>query len=564
MAFIRWISVRKGGLGLRLALSLTLAMLPVGLLAVFESVASFKRSQNLQEEVFFGVAEDAMDEPRRRLNEAVGVTRTLGAVMAQAFNSPHECHDLLRNVVSRDARIQAAIFFDMTNRLACETGDIDPATALQVAARSGEDPGTPAIISGGATGTAAGRRLWIIEPVTAGGSASGWAMTVWPESYFVLANYSEGEADIAIADTTEMLFGASDRENFPQSVLVDEMAVPSRRLFEARSMDGAERQYVTIPLLGSGLTAIVALPVKMPPALGSASYLWTLSLPILMWGISLFVAFFSTNRLATGPLKRLERMASAMSEGARDLSELRLKGAPTELQCLSDRFVETAERIETYETNLEKTLADKSFLLKEVHHRVRNNLQLLVSILNMQERTAVNEESRNLLMQFRRRVFGLAAAHEALFGEEDAERGSAYQLIESAVRGALTVTGYPRHEPELDIRESDLPIDAMVPLALFVSEATATAVRHGEALGAKPRLRVYFVCVDGDCVMKVENATRAAATEDADCDASIPRAGNRLGDRLMAALSRQLAGKCATQSTGARYEVTLEFALRDQ
>jgi two-component sensor histidine kinase len=273
-----------------------------------------------------------------------------------------------------------------------------------------------------------------------------------------------------------------------------------------------------------------------------------------MWGISLFVAVLSTNRLATGPLRRLTKMTRAMSHGVRDLSGIRLTGAPAELQSLSDRFMEMSRRVTRYETSLEEALEEKTGLLREVHHRVRNNLQLLVSVLNMQERTADSDAVREALARFRQRVLGLSAAHEHLVRAETLSHPLSGRLVSDVVASALTAAGLEPHSARIEVDAVALPQESAVPLALFVAEALAEALA-ADGDEPSPRLVVTLSAgPPGRARLAVERAGRGGAV-------APDLAGDELGPRLMRALAGQLGGQVTRSDADGGYRVELEFAV---
>jgi two-component sensor histidine kinase len=555
-----WLKVERGGIGFRLALSLSLAMLPIGLLAVFESVSSFRRSHVLEEQAAIGAAEEAIEFSSKQLNEAVGVTAGLGVVLAQRSAEPEgRCEVDISDLVPRGVGALSAAFVTSQQVRTCAVGRLGPEAIDGMLRPDITLRNTNSVIYVGTERTDAVPAVMVVVPVTPEEEPAGWAISVWPEAHFFRANVPDNRPDTSIVDGTGTVFAAVDEDKFPAAFSSDILDGRKRRVFNDVSRSGEHRLFVALPLYGTGLTALATMPLPGAITFDRGTYFWTLLLPLLMWGVSLFVAFVSTNRLATGPLRQLEKMTWEMSEGARDFTSFRLKGAPNELQCLSDRFVEMAGRVNSYESSLERALADKTFLLREVHHRVRNNLQLLVSILNMQERISASDEAKNLLAQFRRRVFGLAAAHETLFGDEQQTANSARTLIASAANSALTVAGYPRLEPRYDVEPLALSTDTMVPLALFLSEATADAIRFSEAFGQRPDLRLEFSRDDGTGRLLLTNTVSPDVAGDRLESAQSEQ--DQLSGKLMLALSRQLDGSYTAGIAGNVYTVDLRFKL---
>jgi two-component sensor histidine kinase len=244
-------------------------------------------------------------------------------------------------------------------------------------------------------------------------------------------------------------------------------------------------------------------------------------------------------------------MTRAMSYGVRDLSGIQLRGAPTELQGLSDRFMEMSRRVNRYETSLEEALEEKTILLREVNHRVRNNLQLLVSVLNMQERTASSEAVREALARFRQRVLGLSAAHENLFQAEVLSHPLSGRLVRDVVSGALNAARLDPQDARISVDDVALSQDSVVPLALFVAEAVAEALCADGDNPPRPRLEVTLV--------SERKGWARLVVERAGADGAFAAARDDLGPRLMRALGSQLGGDVSRSKEGRRYRVELEF-----
>ena len=78
-------------------------------------------------------------------------------------------------------------------------------------------------------------------------------------------------------------------------------------------------------------------------------------------------------------------------------------------------FLSMAEGILQDEAELEDALREKSLLIREVHHRVKNNLQLIASIMNMQIRRSRNSETTSVVRRLQDRVLGLARVHRQMY-----------------------------------------------------------------------------------------------------------------------------------------------------
>jgi two-component system, sensor histidine kinase PdtaS len=546
----------RSGLRGRMALSLTLALLPVGLLAIVQSYQGYRHGRELERLAIFGAAERAVNRAERSLNEAAGATRVIGNVLFPDNSPPPAaCDALLGELVAGDGPMLFAAFLTPEGNMACSSGGAATARSLEAELFAELTAPTHRALYLASPYAPDGRAVHLTLPVTEDAAQIGWVMTVWPASYFFSDPVGGEISGTALVDGRGTIFAQSSPASVPTGIDLAALQYGGRQVFDARSEAGTRMYYAAVPLAGAGLTALAARPRgQLWTVFGEGAYLWTLALPLLMWGISLSVAVLSTNRLATGPLKQLMKMTRAMSHGVRDLSGIRLQNAPTELQSLSDRFIEMSQRVNRYESSLEEALDEKTVLLKEVHHRVRNNLQLLVSVLNMEERAAGSEEVKLAMARFRQRVLGLSAAHEHLYEVELMARRLSGRLVADVVAGALTASGLDQRSATVEIE--DIPLDQRnaVPLALFTGEAVAEALAFCEAAGGSPLVSVTLTADPG-------GGARLVVSSEVEMEnAAAPEPDDELGPRLMRALAAQLGGRYQRRLTAASYTVELTFA----
>jgi two-component sensor histidine kinase len=200
-------------------------------------------------------------------------------------------------------------------------------------------------------------------------------------------------------------------------------------------------------------------------------------------------------------------------------------------------------------------------LLKEVHHRVKNNLQLIASILNMQIRQQRGEEARDVLRRVQDRVTSLATVHQHLYRTPALSALRGDRLLSEIVNRKLAEGGAATDAVAVEVRLDPVHLypDEAVPLALFTGEAVANALLHvGRPVGGeRPWLRIALSrSADGEVVLELANSGGAPLRE----APSEPRAG--LGMRLMAAFASQLEADLDRQegdADGAPWRIALTF-----
>ena len=130
---------------------------------------------------------------------------------------------------------------------------------------------------------------------------------------------------------------------------------------------------------------------------------------------------------------------------------------------------------------VEQQIGEKETLLREVHHRVKNNLQTVSSLLSLQSRSIENESVKKLIKSSQNRVIAMAMVHEMLYMRDDLSKiefkSYVQELSEYLVR---SVKGSENNiELDLNIPDIQLGIDTAIPLGLLINEAVTNALKYG-------------------------------------------------------------------------------------
>ena len=143
----------------------------------------------------------------------------------------------------------------------------------------------------------------------------------------------------------------------------------------------------------------------------------------------------------------------------------------------------------------ERELITKDVTIREIHHRVKNNLQTVSSLLKIQARKSESEEVKNSLQQALRRVNAIGLVHQALseVSQQDVEFDDVFQQILRLV-GELYASYHATVETNIDGAFGVLPSERATPLAIALTEIVSNAVEHG----LKDRSGVVTVTVNRD------------------------------------------------------------------
>lgn len=169
------------------------------------------------------------------------------------------------------------------------------------------------------------------------------------------------------------------------------------------------------------------------------------------------------------------------------------------------------------EERLRKALEDKSVLVKEVHHRVKNNLQILSSLLALQSTGIDDEEKRKVLEDGRARVLAISAVHESLSADGSAERVPLRGPIERLVANLDEIYD-DDVRCELDVCEAEVGLDQATLLCLVLNEIVTNAHKHAflDIARDEKRVSVYASVEGGELVVRVADNGRGMAAAEAD------------------------------------------------
>lgn len=174
------------------------------------------------------------------------------------------------------------------------------------------------------------------------------------------------------------------------------------------------------------------------------------------------------------------------------------------LQQGSDRFATLDRRVKALDAELhdklqknaalQEALREKQVLLRELQHRVKNNIQLIMSLTKISSSGYDTPEVASVVGTLRGRLQAMAAAQEALYQADEVETVMARTFLEGVVRTAARATG-AAHAVSLSLQDAELSSNEAHSLALIANELITNAVKYGLPNGAG-QIRVTFA-VDG-------------------------------------------------------------------
>ncbi len=259
----------------------------------------------------------------------------------------------------------------------------------------------------------------------------------------------------------------------------------------------------------------------------------------------------------------IERLTGAVDRwragGAFDPGKL--DDLPVELDGLRRAFGQATEALGKREGQLRKALEKQELLAQEIHHRVKNNLQVVASLLNLQASRIRQPEAKAEFQSARDRVRALATLHRHLYlqGELQAINMRGF-LVELCGQLAQALGPGAGDRIRLDIEAVDLRIasDQAVPLALIVTETVGNAVKYAFPGDRRGNISVRLATEGEQARLVVEDDGVGLPAGRSDTETGV-RDG--MGLQLVRGLARQLGATLAvSEGNGTRYEITMRLS----
>ena len=323
------------------------------------------------------------------------------------------------------------------------------------------------------------------DAMVAPGASRAWVFPAGPSILFRVGV----NGGMVTGELTDKEFARAVREAgrrvHAMAILDNQLTLPV--IPAAADWGGTVRQ-TSYPISGGQLNALVTTRVGQSPLLDRQ----LVFLPLLMWAVAAFLSWYLVRRLLLLPLGRLERAVADYQPGEGSLVIPKDLGSADEIHSLGSAFERAVDRLESSEQQMAEALHGQRRLVREVHHRVKNNLQVIASMLNIHGRSATTPESRAAYAAISRRVDALSVVHRNHFAEVEESRGIALRPLLTEL-GQILRASAPENAPSVKIHlEADsvhTTQDAAVAVAFFVTELIEFALLQGAAAPIEIELR---------------------------------------------------------------------------
>lgn len=226
-------------------------------------------------------------------------------------------------------------------------------------------------------------------------------------------------------------------------------------------------------------------------------------------------------------------------------------GTIKEIACLGHEITDK----KFTEEKIKESLFEKEVLLKEVHHRVKNNLQVISSILNLQTSYVTDTNTLNILRESQNRIRSMSFIHESLYQTKNFSSINFSEYIINLAKNLIYT--YQVNTSQIDqlyeVEQIDLELDQAIPCGLIVNELVSNALKYAFPNDATGEIVIGLKQVENSIELRVEDNGIGLP------DGFDPDLTNTLGLQLVVTLIDQIDGKMEINSdSGTKYLITFE------
>ncbi|GAB4376125.1 MAG: sensor histidine kinase [Kiloniellaceae bacterium] len=551
----------------RLIVLLALALLPASTLAVIQAVSYYRQVKALTERNLLQSSAIIAAEEKNVIRDARRILEELAGLREITAFTPGACGQTLLRVKQAEDEYDHLLVLRPDGSVACATELNPPPTFINeewfvrtlendsftisgnVQLMDGREPTLLTTLPlHGADGSLVGmvglalRQAWLGQLVRrADGGPS-------------LANTSVALLDRRGAILAESAVGNPAHDWMPAAFVIGARLSGQAQVFQTEGRDGVERIFALAPLYEQQVFVVMGGVPGHLLANPSFHLVAGLAYPILMWAIAIAVAWFAVDRLVLKQVLRLRKTANAYAEGHFEVRTPGIEEAPQEIRELGMTMHKMADVISLHESELRKSLQEQKALLREVYHRVKNNLQVVSSLVNLQVSRAKNEHERGALRTTQDRIHALSMVHSNLYETPELHRIKLQEFVPQLCEYLRQAQGESAENVRMAFAIDPIQSDPerAVPLALLITEVVTNALKHGWPDGEAGLLDIALKRLG-------EDGLEMTITDDGStAEAASPES---LGGRLIHAFARQLGGTVAIEN-GSGFRLTLTVPSR--
>jgi PAS domain S-box-containing protein len=162
---------------------------------------------------------------------------------------------------------------------------------------------------------------------------------------------------------------------------------------------------------------------------------------------------------------------------------VRVIGKPMQINEVTTKITGTIQDITVLKKawhQIDRSLKEKTILLKEIHHRVKNNFQIMSSLINLQNRQMADVTMQSIFRSFQSRIHSMALVHEMMYHHQDFSRMDMHHYIENLVNFMKSIYHITNNRIQISVscRDVHLNLNQAVPSGMIISELVSNAIKH--------------------------------------------------------------------------------------
>lgn len=478
----------------RIALRLAVALLPLCLAAEIAQYVNTVYHRELRAETVVAHGESILARQSTSLQELRILLETISAIPLGSRTDGEVCNETFRRIVLQTPDISSLHLIALDGDTLCSapaplTGKEEAAPEwLEEAARSQQfsiwaQKSESTAASPGEEETSSTRLIATLPVYDPDREAIGVIAATVPFGSLTLSMQEAELPDssaLALLDAKyRVLAQRTKREQvdrwLPASFVPDAGADLMSGTFAQEGRDGIVRHYVVAALPGN-IFGLYAQDPEEPSAAVRALVYFSIAFPLLVWIAASFLAGRATEQIIIEPLNKVRQAIRRYIAGDDSARVEYDPQATEEVQAVATKFNTMADTIQARDEALRSAIDHQKALVREVNHRVRNNLQVMNSLLNLQSRRARTPDQAAIFLDVQRRLNALGIVHAALYQGDDfraVDLGVLLKdLCQSTERHLSTEWGRPVISMHCPAPIFALP-DAALTLAFLVTELVA-------------------------------------------------------------------------------------------
>lgn len=541
-------------LRVRLGVILALALLPLLIFSIWRSYSDYNRDQALLRSNTNLTARIALSEIDNSFVRTQSILRFTSTLLAG-----ETCRADLRRLTDEYPRFHNLIHADSTGQINCSSKPVRSSAekASMLLEKLSEDaPFATAIFDLPSLNGEPERIIATAHATFENGEMSG-VFVAAEDIEFLLGLLQKSkileDSEIAIFNGRGERLGGDwkgdDLRAFTKSLPSKEF---SNRL---DTEDAAGRSILVLPTPADDIFLAISSDKSESSFWKNFNPLTYAAIPILAWLFGFGAIWLATDQLILIHLRRMRRTTLEFAKGNRDARVGEMMNPPASIYTLGKNFDMMADSIADREAAIGDSLDEKETLLREIHHRVKNNLQIIISLLNMQERKLTDKEGLAAIVDTRSRINAIALVHRGLYESKDLRFVNMQTFLDRLLPELAVALGLKARGITVTTQADCDPMEAdtATPVALFIVEALTNAVKHGVSGGGQIRIDISQAKTGVNVVVS-DNGTTSSATQ---------KSSGGMGTKLMKGFARQLGGTLKQMPGKNGFEISLNFIPRD-